>query len=164
MTNNDSLHIMFLRALSSHPTLLQCPLCNEIGRSNDEFMSHFQSHPMRQQVIHLAQGFSTLGITSTLVLPPERLKRSTRAERVMPQITPPPPLPSSSPPPQRSYPIRGNNDGESVNASSIGIDLNEIPSESTSSQDVPIQNTFSGSHLTNTDDETNDELDLNLRL
>uniref|UniRef100_M1DI62 Uncharacterized protein n=1 Tax=Solanum tuberosum TaxID=4113 RepID=M1DI62_SOLTU len=157
---------MFLQALSSHPTLLQCPICNEIGRTNDEFMSHFQSHPMRQQVIHLAQGFSTLGITSTLVLPPERLERSTRAERVMPQTTPPPPLPSSPPPPppQRSYPIRGNNDGESVNAGSIGIDLNEIPSESTRSQDVPIQNTFSEPQLTNTDDETNDELDLNLRL
>ncbi|KAK6774261.1 hypothetical protein RDI58_029500 [Solanum bulbocastanum] len=153
MSNIDSLHIMFLRALSSHPTLLQCPICNEIGRSNEEFMSHFQSHPMRRQVIHLAQGFSTLGITSILVLP----ERSSRAERVMPQTTPPPPPP---PPPQRSYPIIGNNDGESMNAGSIGIDLNEIPSESTTSQDVPIQNTFSEPQLTNTDDE----LDLNLRL
>lgn len=174
MSNINSLHVMFLRALSSHPTLLQCPICDEIGHTNDEFMIHFQSHPMREQVKYLAEGFSVLGITTNVVLPPERLERFTRVEMVTPQTTPPPPLPSSppqqgsplpsSPPHQGPYPIRGISDGESVNAGSTGIDLNEIPCEPTGSQDVPIQIPFGGPQLIDDDDGTNDEIDLDLKL
>ncbi|KAK4374076.1 hypothetical protein RND71_004753 [Anisodus tanguticus] len=163
MFNIDTLPIKFLQALSSHPTLLQCPICDQIDRTNDEFMSHFRSHPKPLQVIFLARGFSMLGITSSIVSPPERHTRSTREERVMPQIPLlPPPSPSPSPSSHRSFPIRGNDDDTSVHANSIGLNLNEIPSESTRPQDVPLQNIFDG--LINIDDETNDELDLDLKL
>lgn len=34
---------------SSHFILFQCPLCNQMIPSNQDFMNHFQSHPMELQ-------------------------------------------------------------------------------------------------------------------
>lgn len=121
MSNADAYTIMFFRTLSSHPTLLRCPICTQIGDTHEEFMSHFQSHSMNQQAIFLLRSFNMLGITSSKGLP---LDQQTRSAIAMPQ--------AQLPPPHDCCSTTGNVRGKRLRENSIDIDLNKIPSESTS--------------------------------
>ena len=118
MSNTDAYTVMFFRTLSSHSTLLRCPICTQIGDTHEEFMSHFQSHSMKQQVPLFLRNFNILGITSSNDLP---LEQQTRSTTDMPQT-----------PPEDCCSTTGNVRGKKLRENSIDIDLNKIPSESTS--------------------------------
>ncbi|KAG5606916.1 hypothetical protein H5410_028408 [Solanum commersonii] len=75
MSNIDAYTVMFFRILSSHPTLLCCPICTQIGDTHEEFMCHFQSHSMKQQAPFMLRSFNMLGITSSKDLPSKQQTR-----------------------------------------------------------------------------------------
>ncbi|MCE0480997.1 hypothetical protein HAX54_038318 [Datura stramonium] len=84
--------------MSTHPSLLDCPLCHQIVRGYQEFMIHVQSHPIDEEnEMYDAEGSSKLSVPLPESSESVQHARNMRNKRARTQSPPPPPPPSFRP-------------------------------------------------------------------